>query len=91
MVSIYDLLLVFYTLAAVTTAACAVLAVEVIRLKRKLRALEKATSTTQSDVEVIKKRLEALIRSSSGEIKAEELVRFSEKLTPKKTDVPRKK
>ena len=89
MVSIYDWLLLFYALAAVATTACAVLAVEVLRVRRELKALKKATSATQSEVEVIKKRLEALIRSSREEIEAEELVRFSEKLMPKKTDATR--
>jgi uncharacterized protein YpmS len=83
-VSIYDWLLLFYALAAVSTAACAVLAVEVLRVRRELKELKKATDTTQGEVEMIKKRLEALVRSSREEIEAEELVRFSEKLMPSK-------
>lgn len=84
MVSIYDWLLLFYALAAVSTTACAVLAVEVLRVRRELKALKKATSATQSEVEVIKKRLEALIRSAGEGIEAEDLVRFSDKLMPSK-------
>ena len=87
--SIYDWLLLFYVLAAVASAACAVLAVEVLRVRKELKELKKATDTTQGEVEVIKKRLEALTRSSCEEIEAEELMRFSEMLMPKKIDATR--
>ena len=82
--SVYDWLLLFYALAAVATAACAVLAVEVLRMRRELRELKKDTTATRSEVEVIKKRLEMLLRSSRMEIDAEEIMKFSEQLIPKK-------
>lgn len=79
---IFDWLLVFYALAAVSTTLCAVLAVEVFRLRRTLAELRTSTKKTAREVDAIKKRLEVLIRNKAENIDAEDLKTISRRLAP---------